>query len=102
MEQLNEIDTDNEIEKNSDNFLNKIDIFKNNNILNNLIDEKTFNNFQNSFNLETERKEDLQKDCLDVINDMLKDFVEIDETFIGGKNKNRHWDKKISNSQGRN
>ena len=33
---------------------------------------------------------------------MLKDFVEIDETFIGGKNKNRHRDKKVPNSQGRN
>lgn len=27
--------------------------------------------------------------------------VEIDETFIGGKNKNRHADKKVPNSQGR-
>ncbi|CAI2196763.1 13933_t:CDS:1, partial [Funneliformis geosporum] len=35
------------------------------------------------------------------IKEMLKDFVEIDETYIGGKNKNRHWDKKIPHSQGR-
>lgn len=35
------------------------------------------------------------------IKDMLKDFIEVDETFIGGKNKNRHWDKKVPNSQGR-
>lgn len=34
--------------------------------------------------------------------EMLKDFVEMDETFIGGKNKNRHWDKKVPRCQGRN
>ena len=27
--------------------------------------------------------------------------VELDETFVGDKNKNRHWDKKVKNSQGR-
>ena len=31
----------------------------------------------------------------------LKGTVEADETYVGGKNKNRHKDKKIPNSQGR-
>jgi len=31
----------------------------------------------------------------------LKGKIEIDETFVGGKNKNRHKDKKVENSQGR-
>jgi transposase-like protein len=30
-----------------------------------------------------------------------EDSIEIDETFVGGKNKNRHKDKKVKNSQGR-
>lgn len=29
------------------------------------------------------------------------DEVQLDETFVGGKNKNRHKDKKVKNSQGR-
>lgn len=32
---------------------------------------------------------------------MLEGPVQADETFVGGKNKNRHADKKIENSQGR-
>ncbi len=43
------------------------------------------------------------------IREMLKDndakklsgVVSVDETFVGGKNKNRHADKKVENSQGR-
>lgn len=35
------------------------------------------------------------------IKNMLKGFVEMDETLVGGKNKNRHWNKKVPHSQGR-
>lgn len=31
----------------------------------------------------------------------LEGKVEADETYIGGRNKNRHWDKKVKHSQGR-
>lgn len=34
-------------------------------------------------------------------NGELSGEIEIDETFVGGKNKNRHSDKKVENSQGR-
>lgn len=34
-------------------------------------------------------------------NSLMEDIVSADECFIGGKNKNRHWDKKVKNSQGR-
>lgn len=40
--------------------------------------------------------------CLGIENNNeLDNEVEADETYIGGKNKNRHTDKKIENSQGR-
>ncbi|MBL7691826.1 MAG: IS1595 family transposase [Flavipsychrobacter sp.] len=33
--------------------------------------------------------------------EQLEGTVQLDETFCGGKNKNRHWDKKVEHSQGR-
>jgi type I restriction enzyme R subunit len=36
-----------------------------------------------------------------VLENKLSGTVLIDETFVGGKNKNRHWDKKVKQSQGR-
>ena len=39
--------------------------------------------------------------CFNVDNNLLDNEVEIDETYIGGKNKNRHEHKKVKNAQGR-
>lgn len=40
--------------------------------------------------------------CFGIENDNdLDNTVEVDETYVGGKNKNRHADKKVKNSQGR-
>lgn len=43
------------------------------------------------------------RECFGTPNDSdpLSGEVEIDETFVGGKNKNRHWDKKVPKSTGR-
>jgi len=42
------------------------------------------------------------RNCFGFDNDNdLSNEVEVDETYVGGKNKNRHKDKKIENAQGR-
>lgn len=38
---------------------------------------------------------------LEEVKPLLCDNVQLDETFVGGKNKNRHWDKKVPKCQGR-
>lgn len=38
---------------------------------------------------------------LDDLQKNMEEDTQLDETFVGGKNKNRHWDKKVKNSQGR-
>lgn len=41
------------------------------------------------------------RNCFGINSNDLDNEVEIDETFVGGKNKNRHTSKKVENSQGR-
>jgi transposase-like protein len=42
------------------------------------------------------------RNCFGIVNGSEQNNeVEMDETFVGGKNKNRHADKKVDNSQGR-
>ena len=42
------------------------------------------------------------RECFGIaMEEKLDGEVELDETFVGGKNKNRHHNKKVKNSQGR-
>lgn len=43
----------------------------------------------------------IRKTFEDVQDEKLDGEVELDETFVGGKNKNRHWNKKVKRCQGR-
>lgn len=40
------------------------------------------------------------RNCFGIDTEMLSNEVEVDETYVGGKNKNRHASKKVPNSQG--
>lgn len=41
------------------------------------------------------------RNCFGIDDTTLSDEVEVDETYVGGKNKNRHAKKKVKNAQGR-